>query len=117
MVREMARKFPEMSGSPCGVHFDLIANDLLGYRVSLHTQIPRPGGRRVRSGMIFEQTPEEEAFSRWQKGQFHDVERLAAATWRKALSELDLTAMPLGDSRKPWESSWSSPGGFWAPSK
>jgi len=47
----------------------------------------------VKSGVVFEQTPEEEAFHRWHNGKFHEVERLAAAQWRKALSELDLTAI------------------------
>jgi hypothetical protein len=59
----------------------------------LNYQIPRPGGRRVKSGTVFDQTSEEEAFRRWQKGEFHEVERLAAAVWRKALGELDLVTV------------------------
>ena len=62
-------------------------------RSSNATYIPRPGGRSVRSGVIFDQTPVEEAFQRWREGEFHEVERLAAAGWRAALQELDLVAV------------------------
>jgi hypothetical protein len=34
--------------------------------------------------------PEELAFSRWRQGKFYDVEKIAAATWRQSLAELDL---------------------------
>jgi hypothetical protein len=93
IVRDIANKFPEWAGSPCVFHSQIAINDLLGNRVELQFQIPRPGGRPVKSGTVFEQTPEEEAFHRWHNGQFHEVERLAAAHWRKALSELDLVAV------------------------
>jgi hypothetical protein len=93
IVRDIANKFPEWAGSPCVFHTQLAINDLLGNHIELCFQIPRPGGRPVKSGVVFEQTPEEEAFHRWHNGQFHEVERLAAAHWRKALSELDLIAV------------------------
>ena len=47
---------------------------------------------------MFDQTPEEEAFHRWHNGEFHEVERLAAAAWRKALGELDLVAVRKGNA-------------------
>jgi hypothetical protein len=47
----------------------------------------------VKSGVVFDQAPEEEAFQRWRKGEFHEVEQLAASSWRKALGELDLAAI------------------------
>jgi hypothetical protein len=47
----------------------------------------------VQSGYVFDSTPEEEAFRRWQKGEFLELERKEAATWRKALSELDLVSV------------------------
>lgn len=93
IVRDIANKFPEWAGSPCGFHVDMAISDLLGHHIELRHQIPRPGARPVKSGFVFDQTPEEEAFQRWQKGAFHDVERLAAAVWRKALGELDLAAV------------------------
>jgi len=105
IVQDIANKSPEWGGSPCGFHIDLAINNLLGYHIALRPQIPRPGGRPVQSGTVFDQTPEEEAFNRWHKGEFYEVERLAAAVWRKALGELDLVAVgkemrSLGFTRK-----------------
>jgi hypothetical protein len=90
VVKDVAQKFPEMGGSPCASHVDIAINDLLGLHVPMDGRIPRPGGRPVKSGTVYDPGPEELAFGRWQQGKFHDVERIAAATWRKALSELDL---------------------------
>ena len=90
VVADIARKFPEWSGSPCYFHIDLCVQDLLGANVVMDGRIPRPGGRPVKGGTVFEHTPEEEAFQRWNNGKFLDVEKLAAAGWRKALAELDL---------------------------
>ena len=67
--------------------------DLLGFPTLMDGRIPRPGCRSVRSGTVFDQTPEEIAFHRWQEGKFDEVERVAAAAWRKELSELDLEAI------------------------
>jgi hypothetical protein len=93
IVRDIANKFPEWGGSPCAFHADLAISNLLGHHIGLDYQIPRSDGRSVKSGTIFDVTPEEQAFGRWQKGEFHELERLAAAVWRKALSELDLVAV------------------------
>jgi hypothetical protein len=92
-VREIANKFPEMGGTPCGFHVDLCIQDLLGFHTPMDGRIPRPGGRSVRSGTVFDQTPEEAAFHRWHEGKFDEVERVAAVEWRKELSELDLAAI------------------------
>jgi hypothetical protein len=93
IVQDLANKFPEWGGSPCVFYMDLAINDLMGHRVELRPQIPRPGGRPVKSGTVYDQTPEEEAFHRWQKHEFREVERITAAVWRKALEELDLVAV------------------------
>jgi hypothetical protein len=93
IVQDIANKFPEWAGSPCCFHADLVTNDLLGYHVQMRHQIPRPGGRPVKTGVVFDQTPEEKAFNRWHNGEFHEVERLAAAIWRASLEELDLAAI------------------------
>lgn len=84
IVRELAKKFPEMGGSPCVYHHDMCVNDLLGNRVPMTGQVPRPGGRPVKSGTLYDQAPEEIAFQRWQRGQFEEVERLSAATLAQA---------------------------------
>lgn len=57
-------------------------------------QIPLNQGRLVknagRSGAVFQQSHESEAFSRWQKSEFLEIERLYAHSWRQALHNLDL---------------------------
>ena len=90
VVADIARKFPEWSGSPCGFHIALCVNNPFGAEVVMDGRIPRPGGRPVQRGLVFEYAPEEEAFQRWNKGEFLGVEKLAAAGWRKALADLDL---------------------------
>jgi hypothetical protein len=93
IVRDIANKFPEWGGSPCEFHTALVINSLLGNDIGLRYQIPRPGGRPVESGTVFDETPEEEAFRRWKDGKFEDVERITATCWRKALEELNLVAV------------------------
>jgi len=93
VVRDIANKFPEKSGSPCAFHLVLCTSDLLGYPAPMNSQIPRQGARMVKTGAVFDQSPEEIAFQRWQKSEFYEVERLAAAEWRRQLGELDLNAI------------------------
>lgn len=58
-------------------------------------QILVAGGRRVETGgkrgAVFERSPEAEAFSRWQQGDFLEVERRYARDWRYTLSTLNLS--------------------------
>jgi hypothetical protein len=91
VVKDIAQKFPEMGGSPCIFHAEIATHDLLGNHMPLDGRVPRPGGRPVRKGVVFEPSPEERAFNRWQKGEFYEVEKIAAADWRQSLAELDLT--------------------------
>jgi hypothetical protein len=93
VVRDISNKFPEKGGSPCAFHLNLCTGDLLGYRVPMTGQIPRQGARMVKTGAVFEQSAEEVAFQRWQKSEFYEVERLAAAQWRQQLGALDLNAI------------------------
>ncbi|WP_271605536.1 hypothetical protein [Bradyrhizobium sp. CCBAU 11434] len=90
VVKDIAQKFPEMGGSPCAFHADIATQDLLGNHMPLDGRIPRSGGRPVPKGVVYDLGPEERAFNRWQKGEFFEVEKVAAAAWRKSLSELDL---------------------------
>jgi len=60
-------------------------------------QIPLQGGKQAKAegkkGVVFELSPEAEAFTRWQKRDFLDLERLLAKSWRKKLASLDLGKM------------------------
>ncbi|MBK7613445.1 MAG: hypothetical protein IPJ08_02965 [Burkholderiales bacterium] len=99
-VRILADKSPVMSAAPCVHHMQLAIANLLGYAAPHLGQVPLAGGRPVRSkdgkpGVVFEISPEAESFSRWQRGQFLEVERDAASSWRAMLANLDLPAVAL----------------------
>ena len=89
----IADKFPEMHGVPCAYHRTLCIGELLGYPVPMTGQVPRAGGRRVRSeggrAAVFERSPEEEAFERWQRREFLEIEHQYARTWRRQSTMLD----------------------------
>lgn len=94
-VRILADKSPVLSGAPCVHHMQLAIANLLGHTAPHVGQIPLAGGRPVRNkegkpGVVFENSPEAESFARWQRGQFFEVERDAASSWRAMLSNLNL---------------------------
>jgi hypothetical protein len=97
VVGSIASKTPVI-GSDLNVHHQsLCLHDLLGHGVRMN-RLPVVGrGRPVktgdRMGIIFEQPPEMEAFERWQRREFLDVERLYARAWRQGLAAFDLTAV------------------------
>lgn len=97
-VRIIADKTPMLSGGPCVHHRELCLANLMGQRIPMNGQIPVAGGRRVkaadgRRGVVYDASPEVQAFSRWQKYEFRDVERRFAAGWRHMLTTLDLPAV------------------------
>jgi len=93
-VSIIAEKFPDMNGMPCAHHTYLCISNLLGYNVPMTGQIPVSRGYSVKyagkTGAIFQESPESEAFSRWQDNKFHDIERLYAHSWRQELQNLNL---------------------------
>lgn len=99
-VRILAEKTPELSGSPCISHQHLAANNLLGQGIPMDGRIPRPEGRYVTSGgqtsIVYDESSEMKAYSRWQNEQFFEVERWFAAGWRSALENTDLTRIAEG---------------------
>ena len=96
----IASKFPEMHSSPCAHHATLSLANLMGNPVPMNGQIPISGGRAVktkdRSGVVFDRSPEAEAFSRWQCGDFRELERLFAHEWRETLKAVDLNQIAKG---------------------
>ncbi|MCD6673760.1 MAG: hypothetical protein LT106_13000 [Burkholderiaceae bacterium] len=95
-VRIIADKTPVLSGAPCVNHAQLCIANLLGHEAPHLGQIPVAGGRPVRDadgkpGVVFENSPEAEAFARWQRAQFHEVEHGLASNWRALLSNLNLS--------------------------
>ncbi len=94
-VRIIADKTPVLSGGPCVHHRELCISDLMGMRIPMRGQIPVGGARPVQSteghkGIVYDATPEAQAFARWQRGEFKEVERRFARAWREMLTTLDL---------------------------
>ncbi|MCV2361704.1 hypothetical protein LNV08_22310 [Paucibacter sp. TC2R-5] len=96
-VRIIADKTPVLGGAPCVHHRELVISNLMGQSIPMNGQIPRAGGRPVRSangkrGLVFDESPEAKAFARWQQQDFQEVERAHARGWREMLTNLDLPA-------------------------
>ena len=99
VVGNLAIKTPDMSSRPNVHHTTLLAGELRGLG-EVDMRYGRPiisGGRTVtlegETGIIFEQSPEEEALQRWQRREFLLLERLTAKAWREALSHIDYEKM------------------------
>ncbi|MFI3188550.1 hypothetical protein BCS42_13505 [Crenothrix sp. D3] len=86
VVGEIASKTPEMGGSPNVHHMDLLIGNLLGQKIAMDGRPVIAGGKPVKSGekkgMNFDVSPEAKAYSRWQDGQYLDIEREFAKSWR-----------------------------------
>ena len=92
-VQIIAEKTPQLHGGPNMFHGELCLGSLLRNDVSMIGQIvvppAPPVSARGQTGVVFKEPPEREAFSRWQDGQFTEVERRFAKVWREALAKLD----------------------------
>ena len=96
-VGALAEKTP--LGGGINVHHEVLCmNELLGNRFELrHFPVvaggspvaTRDGGRAV----VFDPPPEAQALSRWEEGNFLEVERGFAKSWRDELSAIDLDAI------------------------
>jgi hypothetical protein len=94
-VRIIADKFPEMHGTPNAHHMHLAPASLMGPHPPMMTgQIVLPRGTLVSTEtspvFVMEPSPEADAFVRWQRGEFREIDRRYARAWRKELSLLDL---------------------------
>lgn len=113
VVGNLAQKTPDLHSSPNVHHTALIIPELLGVAtVDMKTGRPHIGGGRPmeldgKSGVMFDPTPEQKAFHRWQDGDFLEVERTAAKMWRQGLAGVDLEGIyALFRERLP---SWNKP--------
>lgn len=94
VVGTIAFKTPEMHGGPNVHHRTLVIENLLGQAIPMTGQICVANGIPVRVGgganVVFRPAPEREAFDRWQRGEFQQIERRFAQRWREELRTLDL---------------------------
>ena len=93
VVGNLAYKTPELHSSPNAHHRTLLARELSGFdTVVMDGRGILTGARPVTlgdsTGLIFPKTPEQEAFERWQRREFLDLERQIARKWRQALSSI-----------------------------
>jgi len=93
VVGHLALRTPDMQAYPCTHHRKLIGGDLYGTAIPMDGRIPCDSGKVVnlndKRGVFFSRTKEEEALQRWYKGEFLDVERQIAKTWRRELCDVD----------------------------
>jgi len=78
-------------------HLSICVAELMGEEIPIDRGFPAiDGGRPVRmkgkKGLVYKQGPELDALNRWQSGEFEEVERRHAKSWREALAALDLEA-------------------------
>lgn len=86
LVRKLANKFPDFSGSPNVHHATICTANLLGEDVSLRAHVILPRGCQAtvagHAMAMLPESPEAKAFLRWTQGKYGEEERKAAATWR-----------------------------------
>lgn len=95
LVRDLASKMPD-DPKPNIFHRTLLVQDLLGNPTPMTGQILLAGGVAKPDGLggvsvVFEEAPEAEAVRRWKAGEFAEVERLYARTWRASIASIDPT--------------------------
>ncbi len=93
VVGNLAYKTPDLQSRPNVHHRALVAAELSGTQeIDIRHGFPIISGGQVvttlegKTGVIFQPAPEQEAFSRWQHGEFLEVERFRAKAWRQTLS-------------------------------
>jgi len=73
---------------------EIVIGELHGYKMPSDGRPVLRKGKSVTSGgqtgMILEQSPEDEALLRWQRGSFLDAEKLLATEWRRISQAIDL---------------------------
>jgi hypothetical protein len=97
IVGNLAYKTPVLNSYLNVHHATLCTYELLGHRVEMDRVPAIAGGVNLttgdRKGIVYKQSPEEEAFQRWQCGEFLDLERNIARIWRDTLASLDLNGI------------------------
>lgn len=92
VVGDIASKAPELSGAPNVHHQALLLGNLMGQPVSMTNRPLVAGGRPVESGgkkgVNIDISPEAKAFSRWQNGEYQQIERDFAKSWRAHLKSM-----------------------------
>lgn len=93
IVGSLAYKTPDLQSNVNPHHSSILWAELNGEKITMDGRILRSGGQVVelngKQGVIYEMSKEEEAFNRWQRGEFLDLERQIAKIWRRDVSNVD----------------------------
>jgi hypothetical protein len=113
LVASLAERTPDSGSSVNMYHVSILQEELAG-RFDLDNSTLRPlisRGELVQlgdsKGMFVRQSQEEQAFQRWSRHEFFELERQIARGWRQMISRIDLDAMSaqvlraIGPWRKP----------------
>jgi len=99
IVSGLADKFTPLNSYVNIHHFSLYLQELvLGHAVPMQRRVVIGGGRKFvdktgKTHLFFDESPEDEAFRRWQDGDFDALERHVAAQWRASLTNIDSAAV------------------------
>jgi hypothetical protein len=98
VVGSIALKTPDMESHVNPHHASLLFSEMLdGQEIEMNAKIRRTGGTLVQlnnnQGMVYKMSQEEEAFLRWQRGEFLDLERQIAKRWRRSVTGIDHSAL------------------------
>lgn len=97
VVAALAEKAPCVHSYPNMFHKDLMWAELFGQRIDMSSRPHVGGGHYARTTkgvhIAHDEPPEMIAFSRWQAGNFWEVERDFASAWREAVEKIDLKAI------------------------
>jgi hypothetical protein len=92
-VGRIANKFPEKSGSPNAYHVSVCLAELLGEIVPMTGQIMLGSPELIHTSggaaAVYQVSSEANAFERWGRHEFSEVEHVCARAWRDAIPSLD----------------------------
>lgn len=95
IVGSLAYKTPDLHSKSNVYHQHLLEGELSGQgKIDMSYGRPHIGGGKYvelggKTGVMFEESPEEEALKRWQEHKFLEIERSYAKQWRKGLSDIN----------------------------
>jgi hypothetical protein len=94
LVSDIADKTPVMHSYPNVSHHALLESELDGNKLDLRGVPHLAHGKFTfdssgRKSIIYNESPEADAFSRWQDHKFQEVEKSFAAAWRESLSNAE----------------------------
>lgn len=94
LVADISGKTPILSSYPNVFHGSLLKRELRGQPIDLRGVPAIAHGKLTvdsegRKSILYNESPEAQAFDRWQHGRFREVERDFAASWREVLSTAD----------------------------